>query len=141
MPPRQHSNEGSNSAWTSRKYNRHNSMTEIDGKDNYHIPGTPSFINPATPARERRKFVSFTVELLREGGPLGINIGVYFFKSQMIIKFKHKQNINIYWRSLHRANIGDRGRCRYSSWQTYIHFSLARKWSRRKNKNDSGMVR
>ena len=84
MPPRQHSNEGSNSAWTSRKYNRHNSMTEIDGKDNYHIPGTPSFINPATPARERRKFVSFTVELLREGGPLGINIGVYFQKYQMI---------------------------------------------------------
>ena len=55
-------------------------MTEIDGKDNYHIPGTPSFINPATPARERRKFVSFTVELLREGGPLGIIIGVYFQK-------------------------------------------------------------
>ena len=74
MPSRQHSNEGSNSAWTSRKYNRHNSMTEIDGKDNYHIPGTPSFINPATPARERRKFVSFTVELLREGGPLGLTL-------------------------------------------------------------------
>ena len=92
-------------------------MTEIDGKDNYHIPGTPSFINPATPARERRKFVSFTVELLREGGPLGMNIGVYFFKSQMIIiQFENKQNINIYWRSLYRANIGNRRRCRYSSW-------------------------
>ena len=85
MPARQHSNEGSNSAWTSRKYNRHNSMTEIDGKDNYHIPGTPSFINPATPARERRKFVSFTVELLREGGPLGINVCVYFQKYKIII--------------------------------------------------------
>ena len=46
-------------------------MTEIDCKDNSVIPGTPSFLHPATPVRERRKFVSFTVELLREGGPLG----------------------------------------------------------------------
>ena len=72
-------------------------MTEIDGKDNYHTPGTPSFINPATPARERRKFVSFTVELLREGGPLGMSIGVYFQKYQMIniSYFQNKQGIHI----------------------------------------------
>ena len=58
------------SAWNSRKGSRYNSLTEIDSKDII-IPGTPSFIHSATPARERRKFVSFTVELLREGGPLG----------------------------------------------------------------------
>ena len=58
------------SAWNSRKGSRYNSLTDIDSKDIL-IPGTPSFIHSATPARERRKFVSFTVELLREGGPLG----------------------------------------------------------------------
>ena len=75
MLPRQQSTGGSSSGWTARKCNRYNSMTEIDGKDNPFIPGTPSsFIHSATPARERRKFVSFTVELLREGGPLGTSI-------------------------------------------------------------------
>ena len=59
------------SAWNSRKGSRYNSLTEIDSKD---VPGTPSFIHSATPARERRKFVSFTVELLREGGPLGLTL-------------------------------------------------------------------
>ena len=73
MLPRQPPSVGSNSVWNARKCSRYNSMTEIDGKDHSLIPGTPSFIHSATPARERRKFVSFTVELLREGGPLGIN--------------------------------------------------------------------
>ena len=72
MLTRQPSSGTPMTAWNSRKGSRYNSMTEIDCKEqNFPIPGTPSFIHSATPARERRKFVSFTVELLREGGPLG----------------------------------------------------------------------
>ena len=70
------------SALNSRKGSRYNSLTDIDSKDIL-VPGTPSFIHSATPARERRKFVSFTVELLREGGPLG-NTPTRFLKIRII---------------------------------------------------------
>ena len=71
IPRQQQISGGSNFAWNPRKCSRYNSLTEID---HTLIPDTPSFIHSVTPARERRKFVSFTVDLLREGGPLGLTL-------------------------------------------------------------------
>jgi len=62
--------------------NRHRSMTESDhelmrmraaGHHNGHHQQRP-YIHPATPSRERKKFVSFTVELQRDEGPLGLTL-------------------------------------------------------------------
>ena len=71
MLPRQQSSGGSNSAQKYQKWSRYNSLTEIDGKDYSLTPATSPFIYSATPGRERKKFVSFTVELQREEGQLG----------------------------------------------------------------------
>ena len=40
-------------------------MTEVDQRP---------FIHAQTPSRERKKFVSFTVELQRDEGPLGLTL-------------------------------------------------------------------
>ena len=70
--PNQLQGGGSNSVRNSRKCNRYNSLTEIDtSRDSSFVSPASTYMHAATPARERRKFVSFTVELQREGGPLG----------------------------------------------------------------------
>ena len=51
-------------------------MTEIDGKDYSFTSATSPFVHSATPGRERKKFVSFTVELQREEGQLGMIIRI-----------------------------------------------------------------
>ena len=71
MLTRQQSSGGSNSAQNYQKWSRYNSLTEIDGKDSSFTPGASPFSHSATPGRERKKFVSFTVELQREAGQLG----------------------------------------------------------------------
>ena len=76
MLPRQQSGGASNSTQKYQKWSRYNSLTEIDGKDYSFTPATSPFVHSATPGRERKKFVSFTVELQREEGQLGMIIRI-----------------------------------------------------------------
>ena len=48
-------------------------MTDIDRTRRPSPSGLPAILPPAN-AKERRKFVTFTVELQRDGGPLGLTL-------------------------------------------------------------------